>query len=720
MPAFSSVREAANPREEAAMDNLKRLKQQILEKSAESNEERKIALFPPLSTASPERDKRRITLKQLINKLNHINFIDGTISVEFKHIRFHHTVSVAARPLPCIGEELECRWSDPEGLVFKLKSYRLEKISFCDSSNLIQFEPQGVHIRPEGIILVLPETGCRITPNAKRHVCKGIGAQLYQNGVLFNGSLIDFHSRSFRVALNAAPPQTFNWINPEFPANLILSDGRHTIYSGECGIIEQTGDQKNRIFLLERHENQIRRYHPKEFRSTRQTVDPSPDVIFRHPLTGCVVNLKVINLSGRGFSVEDENENSVLFPGMIIPEAELNFANNFSFRCMVQVMYRKLFQDRGNEYFKCGMTILDMNIEDHVKLLALIHQAKDRHSYVCSKVDLDALWRFFFESGLIYPEKYAFLQAKKDKIKQNYEKLYSRTPNIARHFIYQDKGRILAHMAALRLYENTWMIHHHASNNSMSNLAGFSVLNQLSLFINDSHSLNSIHMNYIMCYFRPENRFPNRIFGGACSSINNPKECSIDPFAYFHFSENSAHSHLPEGYSLSPSDSDDLNELGRFYSAVSGGLMLKGLDLEPDFIPSGELIEQYRKIGLKKENYRFSLKRFDELKAIFVLNISDIGLNMSHLTNCVKIVVTDSEGMTKDLIFQALSDVSRYFEQNEMPVLLYPVGVANSLNIPFEKIYNLWIVSVECTDAYFRFLKRIFKFVKMGNRHILD
>ena len=204
-----------------------------------------------------------------------------------------------------------------------------------------------------------------------------------------------------------------------------------------------------------------------------------------------MANLKVVDLSGSGFSVEEDRSNAVLLPGMIIPELELNFASNFSVKCKAQTLYRQLMgKEKDSNWVKCGIAILDMSIEDHCRLLALLHQAKDDRSYISNRVNMDDLWDFFFESGFIYPKKYAFLEANKEKIKSIYKKLYTQNQKIARHFIYQDKGRIQGHVAMIRFYENAWLIHHHASRNS-SIRSGVAVLDQIGRFSNASHSLYS-------------------------------------------------------------------------------------------------------------------------------------------------------------------------------------------------------------------------------------
>ena len=46
---------------------------------------------------------------------------------------------------------------------------------------------------------------------------------------------------------------------------------------------------------------------------------------------------------------------------------------------------------------------------------------------------------------------------------------------------------------------------------------------------------------------------------------------------------------------------------------------------------------QYERIGLKRKRYLLSLKKDDRLKAVFMVMVSDVGLNMSNLTNCVHV-----------------------------------------------------------------------------------
>lgn len=662
----------------------------------------------PADLTSPSRKVRK---DRLINKINFVNFQDGSLMVVFRHKKYAQTQSVQAVPLPCDGEELACVWNDVDRRPSFRHSYRFDHLLVPDGINLLRVDAELLHIDDEGFAVRLPEYGREISSRkVARHRCEGISAHLVQNSTVFAGTLIDFNAVSFRVLVHAVPPQTFQWLNKDAPISVIFTDGRQTLYTGDCRIIVQNGGQKAREYVLEPANTAIQRFKPKQYRSQRHRVVPSPDLVFRHPFTRKITALKVIDLSGSGFSVEEDAHSAVLLPGLMLPEMELTFANSLRFRCRAQVIYRQ-HRNEDPHRIKCGLTILDMDIAKHVQLVALLQQAENRHSYICNKVDLDALWNFFFETGFIYPHKYEFIRKNKVQIKATYEKLYTQNPNIARHFIYQDKGRILAHMAMVRFYENTWLIHHHAARNSESSRAGLVVLKQIGSFGNDSHRLYSIHMDYLMCYYRPDNKFPRRVFGGAVRNIKDIRACSESTFAYYHFRCEDPNALLRDGWEIEEARNDDLRELKLFYESESGGLLIQGLNLEPGNTEEVSLAEEYRKLGFKRNRLIFALKCNGELRSIILFDISDIGLNLSDLTNCIKVFVLDP-GLPPSVLTACLTRLIHQAGCREMPVMIYPAEFASRAGISFEKHYNLWIINLQHTDDYFRYLNRMLRFVK--------
>jgi hypothetical protein len=220
-------------------------------------------------------------------------------------------------------------------------------------------------------------------------------------------------------------------------------------------------------------------------------------------------------------------------------------------------------------------------------------------------------------------------------------------------------------------------------------------------------------MDYLVCYYRPQNRFPSRVFGGVCRYINNPKGCSVDQFAFVKAADASEKTAaLPAGWRLEAATTGDLEDLAYFYERVSGGLMLKALDLEPASCQEEGLCRQFRNHGFKRERHLLALREAGCLKALMIVNISDIGLNLSDLTHCINIVVLDPDNLPPDVLHAARGLAEKTAAQPAIPALVFPSSYAVRNAIPYEKIYNLWVFHMHTqSQTYFKYLSRLMKYV---------
>ena len=139
--------------------------------------------------------------------------------------------------------------------------------------------------------------------------------------------------------------------------------------------------------------------------------------------------------------------------------------------------------------------------------------------------------------------------------------------------------------------------------------------------------------------------------------------------------------------------------------------MLDALDLTADKFSHDNLSALYHQTGLRRERHFYSLKKNGRLKALVTAVLSDSGLNLSDLTNCLKVFVVDSQELTADIIRVMLSSLAVKFQQSEITVLLYPVAFADDQAIAYDKLYNLWVLSMQSTDEYFRYLNRLLRFI---------
>ena len=673
-----------------------------------NTEASKIITFPKAST-----QKKKVPLSRLINKLNLFNFQGESVLVTLKHKTFGNDLVLLAQPQPCFDEMLECRWLEQDGDDQRFKNYDLVKLVMTDGRRSVQIEPRVVTIDSKQITCRLPEESQETSARAiRRYRCQNIDVQLTSNGASFPGELVDYNGFSFRVALRAESPLSFDWVNKRIPVNVTLSCRGEVIYIGDCNILRAGAGHDVREFVLKPNRDQIQRFRAKEFRPERRELIPNPTLVIKHPLTGKTVSLKVHDLSGTGFGVVESLTEAVLLPGMVLAEVAIHFSGRIHIMCKAQVIHRKL----EGKYVYTGLGILDIDIQDHLDLVGILYQAKDPDTLIGNRIDLDALWDFFFETGFIYPSKYQHVADNKDQFKETYRKLYECNPTIARHFIHMDHGQIEGHFAMLRLYEKTWVNQHHAALPN-SKYAGLIVMGRMTEFINEVYSLRASNFLYSCGYYRSDNKFPMRFFGRFAKKMDNPQICSVDPFAFISYEARAPDCDWDEEgrWEIAKTTVADLEELNGFYNQASGGGMsLAATDMLPESLQGGTLSQEYAKMDFNRELHRMSVRKNGELKAVMAINITDVGMNLSELSNAVHIYIVDGAGFGKKDLRLMMSLIAVKFNLKHYPAMVYPAEFLEKVEIPAEKIYNLMTVNLAHWDDYMRYTTEFLKKAKLN------
>lgn len=374
--------------------------------------------------------------------------------------------------------------------------------------------------------------------------------------------------------------------------------------------------------------------------------------------------------------------------------------------CTVQVVYR-LKEEAGG--VRCGVAILDMDINAYSLLSHVLTKALDPHVHLSNAVNMNSLWQFLFDSGFIYPTKYRLIQSHRENFKKTYRRLYQENPEIAKHFTYQKNGEIYGHISMVRAYARAWMIHHYAAKTMNNKRTGFMMLKQMMHYLSDMCRLPSAKMDYVMCYFRPENRFPKLVFGGFAKAVRNTRGCSTDLFAYLPYTSLSLGTELPKGWSLNECSEQDLWELRRFYAHHSGGLLLEALGLDEENPADETLEEAYARLGFFRKWTAYSLSHHGELNAVLIVNQSDLGLNLSELLNGVKVLVTNTEGLPWNVLSTAVAQLTAGYDMEKVPVLFYPFEYVQAKEVPYEKRYQLWTLNVRYGQEYMEYMQQRFK-----------
>jgi hypothetical protein len=212
-------------------------------------------------------------------------------------------------------------------------------------------------------------------------------------------------------------------------------------------------------------------------------------------------------------------------------------------------------------------------------------------------------------------------------------------------------------------------------------------------------------MRYNFCYYRPENKFSDYYFGGVCKVFNRREICSMDLFGYMPMTVETKISTLPDGWSIETFSQDDLILMRDYYNALGGGMMLDAYALEcraaengglsgqaADAPAKNNIMSMYKKIGLKRESKVFSITHDGRIKAALIVDISDLGVNMSELLNSIKVIVIDNT-LPWPILQDAVSRAGKVYGLDTIMVLIFPFNYLKQQGVECKKRYYFWVLN---------------------------
>ena len=652
-------------------------------------------------------EKKTISQQKLTNLWNNIHFMDGTVQVHLRHYRDNKEILVEAYPLPCTDQSMTCYWPEKNRLF--VENAKILDIILTDGLMVFLLPTKIRDIQEDHFSMKVPEKAYVLGKRQARHFnCHGVRATLVQDGFQAQGQLTDFSSRAFTIKASPFGASSFLWFNSDRPSTINFYRDGHMVFSTSCRCIRQTSDQDIREIVFSPTTSQISRFLKKKWRNPRVRVNPLPNITFEHPLISKNIQMDIKNLSSSGFSVELSSDEDVLIPGMIIRDLKMNFSGAMPISCKAQVLYRRM--ERKN-LICYGFVILDMEITAYNRLCHIVMNILDPGIHIADEVDSDRLWEFLFDCGFIYPKKYSLVQANRHHIKKTYQQLYRHNPEITGQLTYQQNGRIYGHASIVRSYGCAWMVHHLAARPLNNKRTGLQVLKNIMYYFNGLYRLPTVSMEYMMFYFRPENRFPDHFFGGFARHFKNPRACSMDLFSYLNYPTTCSRKPLPNGWSLGECTAADLEELNYFYRNTSNGLLLDVLRLDKEDDEGALLAELYARQGFIRSCHSLALSQHGRVKAVLVVNQSNVGLSLSDFLNGLKILVTDAAGLPWPVLSAAISQVVGCYRVEQIPILIYPSDYFQTQEVPFfQKKYNLWIINIHYGREFSEYMMDNMKF----------
>jgi hypothetical protein len=642
--------------------------------------------------------------EELINLINYTHFSGRHGFILFQHRTYDEHILVKAYPEPCLNNELACRL-DESSTRYPGVSYQLKQLIITRDQSMVFVPAQIMETMNGTIKLQLPEKSYLLNERrSSRFFCQNVSAELTQNGVRARGELVDFGAGAFRVRTKPVTFKIKSWFNPDLPASVRLFSGQGDIFCDTCRCVRRQENRESADMVFAAQNNHVTRFQPKKIRNPRRRITPSPAAVFFHPFFRKRIHRDISDLCTTGFSIRDDADETLLMPGMMIDDLSIIHAGITIAHCTGQIIYRR--EEANTTLY--GIAILDMDVHSYSRINQLLSAHADPHISVSTQVDMDALWEFFFQTGFIYPKKYGYFQTNRKSYLETYRKLYQENPDIARHIIYEEKGKIYGHMSMVRAYDRAWLIQHHAARPMENRMPGYVVLRHMILFLHGAYTLPSAKMDYVMCYFRPENKFPDRVFGGFARDLNNPQGCSLDLFSYLTFASEDASMPLPEGWLLREISISDMWELDHFYRRTSGGLFLDVLKSAPE--ADGESLQKLSEgHGMMRKWSIYGLFHEHRPVCALIVNQSDFGLNLSEILNSITVMVIEQDLLAWEVLASVVSQLAAVYGIDKIPLLIYPAAYALSKGVPFEKHYSMWIIDMHYSNLFLQFVQKKFR-----------
>jgi hypothetical protein len=666
----------------------------------------------PLELLSEVGKAKTIDRTSLINKLNQTNFTGGSVLVHFYDPHYQNHFLVTATPQPCLGKSLTCYWAEADGFKFKDAQYKAMSIILSDNRTLTLAPIALPELTATGISFDLPDRGYLLhLRRAKRHPSLHITADLTSRGLHIPGELLNFSPEGLNVRLRDSPPITIDWLHPGCDVTVHLRHEDIVVFSGSCRCLRVCEDPHQKTIALLFLDSELLDTRQEGRAKDLRKLVPQPSVVFVHPLSGKCAHLALSDVSTFSFNIIESANNGVLFRHMTIPNLMIDFSGTTRITCAARVA-SKMYCEKDEVLW--NMEILDMTLHDYDILANVLIRSYDSNLSLSSMIDLDTFWEFMFDAGFIYQQKYHFLSKHEQEIKNTYHKLYGGHPEIARHFTYQRNGNVYGHMSMLRAYDRTWLIQHHAARSMNGARPGLAVLKQTTRYLQDVWRLPSARTEYVMCYFRPENKFPNRVFGDFFRQTADLSKCTMALFSYLFCPTLSIPAVLPVGWTLEPCDNLALARLNAYYEQQSGGILLKALGLDHSPRSSPEFEEVYKRSGFRREWQAFCLKKEGLPVAVIVVEQSDLGINLSDLLNGIKVLLMKPECTTWRILSTAIQSLTSPYRTENVPVLIYPSSFCDQARIHYEKNYAIWAYNLRHVDEFMEYIDNRFQSSRGG------
>src|ERR1700731_2236119 len=304
----------------------------------------------------------------------------------------------------------------------------------------------------------------------------------------------------------------------------------------------------------------------------------------------------------------------------------------------------------------------------HLQALSSVPQLSSLYATYGVEVNtlsVEQIFALYERTGFLYPGKATRLRPHLGLVLKNWRKMLRAGESLLYILTAGDEARGMASLAVWRTAPHGWMSQHLVSDNNPFASRAVMLAAAAGKILRGTDDAQN--------WFRPENRFPARVFGSMVQTIGESL-CSVQRHSYFA---------LPRRLSLPLSskihavayDDSQKQSLSAIASATRGSVYITGEDLLGD-VELRTVDEMYRSVGLRRTRsvwLAYKGSRREPVGAAIAYR-GPLGVNFSYLENRCDLLLhpTLPASEVPDTIASLLSALSAAyydFELDDIPLI---------------------------------------------------
>jgi hypothetical protein len=419
----------------------------------------------------------------------------------------------------------------------------------------------------------------------------------------------------------------------------------------ESPLREGPGNDEDHVLHLAQPRS-ISRTQKRSSNRYRPLPDRPVTVGIRLPFSDEDLEGPILDMSTSGFSIAVDYAAHVLPVGSILRGITLfkGSPNELKVSGRVRVLV-PLGENESpiSNGFRCGIEIDGLSLQDRGRFAELIMTSGFPGVEDAFGLSFDEVWNFLHETNFIYPEKEEKLRPFLPEIKNTFETLLTKPNRVSKTLIFREKDALQGHLSAVKAYQNTWIIQHLATRKEgRGHLAAARMLNQGVI----EYLGQNQEIEWLKSYFRPDNRFPARVFGGFVKKVKDPTVCELRTYNYLVAKSTSDEIAPHPGIEIRGLLSEDLPRIEKHFLADGRITPLRADDLVGGRLLLDSTQAEYRALGLERRREVIVATSGGRMIGFALLEISSLGLNLSELTNAFSVFMRDVDPVAKRALVQ--------------------------------------------------------------------